>query len=534
MRLLRAESGTRMTRLLFGTIAFALGVALSASSAVSQPPGDKTGKAGKGGAKGPTFEFGRVFPPPLRAELKLTPAQEKELAAIEKDLKNQLNALLTDEQRKALAPSGTGAAGPPAATRKPNLVLILADDLGYADIGPFGSTKNRTPHLDRMAKEGMKLTSFYGCPVCTPSRAQFMTGCYAKRVSLPNVIFPGAAVGLHTDERTLPELLKKQSYATACVGKWHLGDQPDFLPTRRGFDQYFGLPYSNDMGEPKRPPLPLLRDEKVIETVSPEGQDKLTVRYTDEAVAFIKKNADRPFFLYLPHTAVHNPYHPGEAFRGKSKNGVYGDWVEELDWSVGRVLDTIRELKLDGDTLVLFTSDNGGTNRGDNTPLRGFKFTTWEGGMREPTVAWWPGKVPAGAVCDAVAGNIDVLPTFVTVAGGTPPTDRKTDGKDISSLLFGKSKESPRDAYFYFRGNALEAVRAGQWKLFLTEGTLYDLEADIGESADVAAKNPEVVKKLRGFADAMDADLGAQATKPGPGVRAPGRVANPQTLQLTK
>lgn len=540
---------------------------------LSQPPGEGKGK-GKGKGKGPPPQFvlGRIFPPPLREELKLTQEQSKELEAIENELKARLNKLLTAEQKKtaenfrpkgpggpgpAPAPGGTGGAdrpdrpafetlplptaeakvGPSGSTKKPNLVLILIDDLGYADIGPFGSKKNRTSNLDRMAREGMILTSFYACPVCTPSRAQFMTGCYAKRVSLPNVIFPAAAVGIHADERTLPELLKKQGYATVCIGKWHLGDQPDFLPTRRGFDRYFGIPYSNDMGPnhkaAKNTPLPLLRDEKVIETVSPEGQGQLTARYTDEAVAFLKENKDRPFFLYLPHTAVHNPHHPGEAFRGKSKNGVYGDWVEEVDWSVSRVLDTLRELKLDKDTLVLFTSDNGGTRAGDNAPLRGFKASTWEGGMREPTVAWWPGKVPGGASCDAVAGNIDVLPTFVKLAGREVPQDRKIDGKDISALLFGKTKESPHQAYFYFNRNVLEAVRSGPWKLFLGEDTLYNLDSDIGESTNVANKNPDVVKKLRGYAATMDADLGAGA-KPGPGVRPPGRVDGPKPLRLLK
>jgi arylsulfatase A-like enzyme len=450
-------------------------------------------------------------------------------------------------------PAMTAAAVAAETPERPNLVLILIDDLGYGDIGPFGSKLNHTPNLDRMAAEGMKLSSFYCAPVCTPSRASFMTGCYPKRVSLPNVLFPASAVGISAEEHTLPELLKARGYATMCVGKWHLGDQPEFLPARHGFDHYFGLPYSNDMGgnwdgkpgaEPappkraggratsssgKRPPLPLLRDETVVETVSPEGQDRLTERYTQAAVRLIQKHKDRPFFLYLPHTAVHAPHHPGAAFRGKSKNGIYGDWVEEVDSSVGRVLDTLRTLKLAERTLVFFTSDNGGTKIASNGPLRGYKGSTFEGGMREPTLAWWPGKIPAGSVGDAVAANIDILPTFVELAGGTVPADRKLDGLDIWPLLSGRSKNSPHEAFFYFNGNNLAAVRCGAFKLELS-GTLYNLQSDIGETKDVSGKYPAEVKKLRAFLDQMRADLGDRS--PGPGCRPAGHVADPQPLLL--
>jgi arylsulfatase A len=455
-------------------------------------------------------------------------------------------------------------AGETAPVKQPNLILILADDMGYGDIGPFGSKLNRTPNLDRMAAEGMRLTSFYANPVCTPSRAQFLTGCYAKRVSMPNVIFPACPTGLNPDEATLAKLLKQQGYATLCVGKWHLGDQREFLPTRHGFDHYLGLPYSNDMGggedwpkagaaKGRRPPLPLVRDLEVLETVPPAGQDKLTERYTDEALKFIREHKDQPFFLYLPHTAVHVPLHPGEKFRGKSGNGTYGDWVEEVDWSVGRVLDTLRELKLDERTLVLFTSDNGpwltqGKHGGVAGPLRGGKGSTWEGGVREPTVAWWPGKVPAGASCDAMAANLDVLPTFVKLAGGAVPADRKMDGVDIWPLLSGAVKESPREAYYYFNGNRLDAVRSGPWKLAIqpqheAKGgekspppdadkahtpRLYNLVEDLGETTDVSAKHPDVVKRLHELVAKMDADLGATGT--GPGVRPPGRVENPKPL----
>ena len=454
-----------------------------------------------------------------------------------------------------LAPSAALHAAEPVP--KPNVVVILVDDLGYGDIAPFGSKLNRTPHLDRMAAEGMRLTSFYAAPVCTASRAQLLTGCYAKRVSLPSVIHPLSPIGLSAGEHTIASLLKAQGYATMCIGKWHVGDQPEFLPTRRGFDHYFGLPYSNDMdGNNKpnakgrsNPPLPLIRDARVIE--APVDQDSLTARYTDEAVKFITASKDRPFFLYFPHTAVHVPLHPGANFKGQSANGSYGDWVEEVDWSVGRVLDTLRELQLSGRTLVLFTSDNGpwlskGKNGGSAGPLAGGKFTTWEGGMREPTLAWWPGQIAAGSTCDAVTSEMDLLPTCVKLAGGTVPGDRKIDGLDIWPLLAGQAKESPREALFYFNGNKLEAVRSGSWKLAIapqamhqkkkaksedvlhTGPRLYNLDTDIGEKSDVAAQHPEIVARLQKLVAPMDADLGLDGI--GPGVRPADRIANPKPL----
>lgn len=447
-----------------------------------------------------------------------------------------------------------------AAPGKPNFILILADDMGYGDIGPFGSTRNRTPNLDRLAREGMRFTSFYAAPVCTPSRAQILTGCYAKRVSLPNVLSPAASIGLSSHEHTIAELLKQQGYATIAIGKWHVGDAPEFLPTHHGFDRYFGLPYSNDMGGPadlakarrqRRPPLPLVENGNVIETVTPEGQNRLTERYTAEAVRFVREHKDAPFFLYLPHTAVHVPIHPGDKFRGRSPYGIYNDWVEEVDWSVGQVLDTVRELGLAERTLVIFTSDNGpwlsqGTNAGTAGPLRGGKGGTFEGGVREPTIAWWPGRIHAGTSNDAVAANFDLLPTFVKLAGGKLPTDNKIDGEDLSPQLFGRAKKSPHKAHFYFSGNNLQAVRSGPWKLAVapqSEGlgkpaptkeqftpTLYNLDSDIAEQHDVAPQHPDVVKKLRALVIEMEADLGL--TKPGPGVRPPGRVEHPVGLWL--
>jgi arylsulfatase A-like enzyme len=436
--------------------------------------------------------------------------------------------------------------------------------MGYGDIAPFGSKLNRTPNLGRLAAEGMKLTSFYCAPVCSASRAQLMTGCYSKRVGIGGALPPVASRGLNPNEITVAELLRARGYATMMIGKWHLGDQPEFLPTRQGFDHYLGLPYSNDMGgdgkpkkQPKsgktetRPPLPLLRDEQVIE--APVEQDTLTARYTEAAVQFIATHTNQPFFLYLAHTAVHVPLYPGQAFRGKSANGLYGDWVEESDWSVGRVMDALRRAHLGTNTLVLFTSDNGpwlskGTNAGSAGPLRGGKFSTWEGGSREPAIAWWPGQIAAGTTSDAVLSQMDVLPTVARLAGGEAPTDRVIDGRDIWPVLSGQTKDSPHEALFYFAGNTLEAVRSGPWKLAIApQGKskkdddpdkvsasydaprLYNLDTDISETTDVAAVHPEVVKRLKTLLERMDGDLGLRGDK-ALGVRRPGNVSNPKPL----
>lgn len=477
----------------------------------------------------------------------------------------------------------------PAAERpaKPNFVVINIDDLGYADIGPFGSQLNRTPYLDRMAREGRKLTCFYAAPVCSPSRTALMTGCYPKRaLPIPGVLFPAGAVGLHPDERTVAELLRDAGYATGCVGKWHLGDQPEFLPTRQGFDSYFGIPYSNDMGtaaegsksdlgaplpqpaEPRpgaaatqggdetglkgnqQPPLPLLENERVIARIGPDGQQEVVERYTTAAVQFIEQNRERPFFLYLPHTAVHFPLYPGKAWAGKSPHGYYSDWVEEVDAGVGRVLDALREQGLAERTLVLFTSDNGGTPRAVNTPLRGNKGSTWEGGMRVPTIAWWPGQIPAGTSSDAITGMFDVLPTLVHLAGGVVPADRRIDGANLWPLLSGENPTGPHDEFYYYRGLKLEAIRSSEWKLHLgaapavtragsggnrrnpqpnaapAEPQLFHLGKDVGEQTNVAGDHPDVVERLRGLATAMEQDLGTDGI--GPGCRPLGRVEHPQ------
>lgn len=445
----------------------------------------------------------------------------------------------------------------PVLAQKPNFIVINVDDLGYADIGPFGSKINRTPNLDRMAKEGRTLTAFYAAPVCSPSRAALMTGCYPKRVlPIPGVLFPGNDIGLSPSEITVAEVLKDVGYATAIVGKWHLGDQPEFLPNKQGFDLHFGLPYSNDMGPaedgvksdlgkplpkpkdkaPRQPPLPLLRNGTVVKRVLPDDQQSLVELYTTEALAFLTKHKDKPFFLYLPHNAVHFPLYPGKKWAGKSPHGLFSDWVEEVDWSVGRIFDAVRDHGLASRTLVIFTSDNGGTPRSVNRPLRGNKGSTWEGGMRVPTIAWWPGKVPAGTSTDAILGMFDVLPTFATLAGGKVPADRKIDGADAWPHLAGiKDAKPAHETFYYYRGLRLEGVRHGEWKLHFPinkkddgKTRLYNLTKDVGETTDVAAANPEVVKKLEGLVAAMKNDLGLDG--PAPQGRELGRVKGAQPL----
>lgn len=446
----------------------------------------------------------------------------------------------------------TAAAG----AEKPNFILIFVDDLGYADIGPFGSKLHRTPHLDRMASEGRKLTSFYvTANVCTPSRSSLMTGSYPRRVGLDEnekgqwVLFPGNQEGLNPDEVTMAEVLKSAGYETACVGKWHLGDQPQFLPTRHGFDSYFGIPYSNDMGHDSRkqpyryPPLPLLRMEEVIE--NEPDQRYVTKRYTEEALDFIERSKDRPFFLYLPHTMPHWPQYASEGFAGKSRNGKWGDTVEEIDWSTGQILAKLEELGIDGRTLVVFTSDNGGATRhgASNAPLRGGKGTTWEGGHRVCFLARWPGRIPAGTASDEMAISFDLLPTFAALAGAEMPRNRIIDGKDIRQLLLSEdSVPTPHVAYYYYFMTHLNAVRSGRWKLHVARMggrypdyepnpvlELYDLISDIGESRNVASANPLVVRHLKALAEVARSDLG-DGKSAGTNVRPPGLVQQAVTL----
>jgi arylsulfatase A-like enzyme len=446
-----------------------------------------------------------------------------------------------------------------AADRLPNFVIIYCDDLGYADIGPFGAKGYQTPNLDRMAAEGMKFTDFHSAAaVCSASRVALMTGCYPQRVGILGALGPKAKVGINEDEVLLPEILKQRGYATAIFGKWHLGDNPRFLPTRHGFDRYFGLPYSNDMwpNHPTNakayPPLPLIEGEKVVQTMP--DQTQLTTWYTDRAVQFITENKDKPFFLYVPHSMPHVPLFVSDKFKGKTERGLFGDVIAEIDWSVGQILDALKKSGVDEQTLVLFSSDNGpwlsyGNHAGSAGPLREGKGTTWDGGHLEPTLARWPGKIPAGRVCRELCGTIDVLPTFAKLAGGSAPQDRIIDGLDIWPLLAGmESAKTPHDRFYYYWNLGLEAVRSGPWKLHLphsyqhlvtpgkdgqpgklepvkTDLALYNLVEEVGEKTDLAAANPEVVQRLLGIAEEARADLGDSLTdRPGKNRRPPGRL----------
>ncbi len=451
------------------------------------------------------------------------------------------------------------ATAAPAADRPPNIVLVFADDLGYADVGVFGAKGFRTPHIDRLADEGVLFTDFYVAQaVCTASRAALLTGSYPQRVGLTGAIGPRARHGISADETTLAEVLKGRGYATAIYGKWHLGHRPPFLPTRHGFDDYYGLPYSNDMWpfHPERPqdypPLPLIEGEETIET-NPD-QSKLTGEYGRRAVAFIEANHGRPFFVYLAHSMPHVPLFASERFRGRTEQGLYGDVVEEIDDTVGRILATLERLELDENTLVIFTSDNGpwlsyGNHAGSAAPLREGKGTSFEGGVRVPFVARWPGRIPKGAVVGEPAMTIDVLPTLAGLVGAPLPT-RPIDGKDIRPLLLGQpGASSPHEALFFWWNRHLEAVRSGRWKLHFphdyrsldgpagSDGipskyiqrsiglSLFDLDADRSEATDVAEEHPDVVKRLEALAEEARIELGDSATEQkGRGVREPGRA----------
>jgi arylsulfatase A len=417
-------------------------------------------------------------------------------------------------------------------SRPPNFVVIFCDDLGYGDVGCFGHPTISTPNLDRMAAEGTKLTSFYvAASVCTPSRAGLLTGrlpirsgmCSSRR----RVLFPDSAGGLPDEEVTIAEVLKPRGYATACVGKWHLGHLPQYLPTAQGFDSYFGIPYSNDMDRSGEAPrgreafwspraeywnVPLVQNDQVVER--PADQHTITRRYTEAAVEFIRENREQPFFLYLAHSMPHVPLFVSEAFDGHSRRGLYGDVIEEIDWSVGQVLSAIREADLSEDTLVVFTSDNGpwlifDSHGGSAGPLRDGKGCTWEGGMRVPCVVWRPGTVPSGEVRSDMASTLDLLPTFAALAGASPPGNRPLDGYDLSAFLVG-DEPSPREEMFFYRGTELYAVRQGRFKAhYITQPAygggqrekhdpplLYNLEHDAGERWNVADEHSDALAKI--------------------------------------
>jgi arylsulfatase A len=442
-------------------------------------------------------------------------------------------------------PTGTVVSAP-----GPNIVLILCDNLGYGDLSCLGSVGQDTPNIDRLAREGMCLTSFYSSsPVCTPSRASLMTGCYAQRVDMHLsdsggwVLQPVSGKGLNPSETTIAEILRGQGYATACLGKWHLGDQPEFLPTRHGFDDYLGIPYSEDMVPAHTrtwPPLPLMRNEAVIE--APVDLTRTTRRYVTEAVRFIRDNCHRRFFLYFAHHLPGSRKVPDvdPEFRGESRNGLYGDSVQEIDWSVGEIMAELRKLDLDHRTLVLFTSDNG-TPRdkgGSNAPWGGWAYSTSEGGMRMPCMVRWPGQIPAGKTCSELCTMMDLLPTLTRLAGGRVDASRVIDGKDIWNLWVGApGAESPHEAFYYYMADQLQAVRCGLWKLHLPLETirgrqvnrplkLIDLGTDPQETTDLSRQHPDIVQRLLALARQARNELG-DLNQRGRGRRPAGRVNHP-------
>jgi len=470
----------------------------------------------------------------------------------------------------------TATAG--GAETPPNVVLIFIDDMGYADIGPFGAKDYPTPNLDRMASQGRKFTDFVtSTAVCSASRAALLTGCYHQRIGIDGALGPKSEVGISDDERTLAELCRSRGYATACFGKWHLGHHPRFLPTSHGFDRYYGIPYSNDMwplhpenvarmrrnpnAESAWPPLPLLESQAPGEVtvlnadMQPADQKRMTRDLTDRAVDFIREHAAEPFFVYLPHPMVHVPLYVSEAFEGKSGAGLFGDVVMEVDWSVGKILDTLDDLGIGDNTLVIFTSDNGpwlsyGDHAGSAGPFREGKGTMFEGGYRVPALMRWPAKIPAGTACDQLCSTIDLVPTIASLIGAELP-EHPIDGKDITALLHDDQARSPHE-YFYcfYTPSSLHAIRTPRWKLHVPHPyrtlsgrpggsggvpvpydtskiglTLFDLDADPGETTDVADRYPEVVAELAAAAERARAELGDRLTdRTGSDVRPPGRM----------
>jgi len=459
-----------------------------------------------------------------------------------------------------------GAAYAQPTASHPNIIIILADDMGYGDLSCYGSPYIRTPNLDRMAAEGVRFTDFYAQPLCGPSRAALMTGCYPVRNSLMFNHLPHAKTGINANEITLAQQMKKAGYATSMIGKWHLGDAPPFLPTRHGFDSYFGLPYSNDMwpfhpkiiptpNEDPRltaarkraemtgydgqgqtypvdwfPPLPLMEDEKVLET-NPD-QHQLTRRYTDRALKFISDHRTEPFFLYLAHAMPHVPLHAGADFEGKSKRGLYGDVVGELDASTGEILAALKRLGIDDRTLVIFFSDNGpwlpyGIDAGSAGPLHGGKGSPWEGSLRVPAIFRWPGYIQPGRTTTEFAASIDLFTTLSRIAGAPMPTDRTIDGLDLSPVLFDARARSPRETFFLYEASipydpktgrpvnkrVLQAVREGRWKLHLSPPALFDLYGDIGETKDLSKQHPDVVERLTKLGRDFDTEVAAH-TRP--------------------
>lgn len=450
--------------------------------------------------------------------------------------------------------------------QKPNVIIIFTDDQGYQDLGSFGSPNIKTPNIDRLATEGARFTNFYVAqPVCSASRAGLLTGCYPNRIGINGALMPNSEIGLNLDEVTIAEMLKKEGYKTAHYGKWHLGDDISFHPTRQGFDEFYGIPYSNDMW-PLHPlqgsvfnfsPLPLYENEQIIDTL--EDQSLLTTSITERSVDFIDKNKDNPFFLYVAHPQPHVPLYVSEKFRGKSERGLYGDVIMEIDWSVQQILDAVSKNDLEENTIVIFTSDNGpwlayGDHSGSALPLREGKGTCWEGGVREPLIIRYPGKIPAGITVDVPFMSIDILPTLAELVDAELP-ENPIDGKNAWDVIRGASSESPQEAYFfYYHQNELHAVRSGNWKLYfpqtyrtldgreggkdgfpsdyeyvsLSQAELYNLEEDLSETRNVYNEYPLIVEKLNTLANEMRQELGDKLTeKQGRSNRSPGKVSAP-------
>lgn len=455
----------------------------------------------------------------------------------------------------------------------PNIVLIFMDDLGYGDLGSYGATQFQTPNIDRLASQGVRFTNFYvSHAVCSASRAALLTGCYSNRVGISGALIPNSKIGLNTEEETIPELLKKKNYKTAAFGKWHLGDAPQFLPLQHGFDEYLGVPYSNDMWpvyfdgsrnlseaykrKAKFPELPLIKgNNKIKEIKNLEDQAELTTLYTESAIDFIARNKDNPFFVYLAHSMPHVPLAVSDKFKGKSEQGLYGDVIMEIDWSVGQIMNTLEKNGLTDNTLIIFTSDNGpwlnfGNHAGSAGGLREGKGTSFEGGQRVPCIMKWPGIIPEGIVSNNMASTIDILPTMASIIN-VPLPDKRIDGVDILSLMKGNDKANPRKSfYYYYRENNLEAVRQNHWKLILphehrsyegvlpgidgfpgsygqgkTGMALYNMRTDPGERYDLKELYPEIVEKLIKLAERARTDLGDDLTgNPGKNRRKPGQL----------
>ncbi len=461
-----------------------------------------------------------------------------------------------------LAIAGLGSCGAHHAfAETPNVVIIFTDDQGYSDVGCFGAKGFKTPNLDRLAQQGMKFTNFYVAQaVCGASRAALLTGCYPNRIGMFGAPSHSAKHGINETETTIAELLKQKEYATAIYGKWHLGHRKRFLPLQHGFDDYYGLPYSNDMWpfhptSKAFPDLPLIEKNEIVnKAVTAEDQKKLTTQYTERAVGFIKKNKDRPFFLYVAHAMPHVPLFTSEKFAKSSEQGAYGDVIQEIDWSSGEIMKALDDHGLTKKTLVIFTSDNGpwlsyGNHAGSARPLREGKGTAWEGGVREPCIMRWPGVIPAGTQCDELAATIDILPTLAKITGAKLP-ETKIDGLNILPLMKNEpDAKTPHEAYFYYYGTGLKAVRSGKWKLVFPHQyrslrgkpgddgipgpykqvkcglELYDLENDISESKDVAKDHPDVVKRLTKYADEIRQEIGDSHKKiKGKENRPPGRI----------